>query len=225
MALSDFKDASQGSMQRTGNSSTDKWDGQIPSVGEYIKEEMISFVLISLVGAMLFSGQTQRIVANFARGGQVIAEKVATADIPGKVRTWTESGKDYVFAYPSDVKGSNQKKLASKMYESVKNFAPEDRSTTWLNSMGGKIKGNTDSFNPGKDLINNPTLTYKVYIVENGSGLTDVDAAEDQYGLMTGIKTYPISGLTTPGKVPQNWNTAKIVVEYSAQQVTIEPKK
>ncbi|WP_272725860.1 hypothetical protein, partial [Escherichia coli] len=113
---------------------------------EYIKKEMVSFVLISLLGAMLFSGQTQRIVANLARGGQAVAEKLATVDVSGMVDRALNSGKDFKFAYGNSMEGENKQRISESVYKAEKGAVPEARDSEYLSTLGSNIQSQVDKF-------------------------------------------------------------------------------
>lgn len=220
VAISDFADTIGGGDDRGGGSSGDKkWDS-VPTIGEYMKKEMVSFVVITLFGAMLYSGQTQRIVANFARGGQVIAEKVATIDISGTVDRALSSGKDFKFAYGNSIEGDNKKRVSDAVYKAAKGAVPDARDSTYLSTLGSNIQSQVDSYISNvQDGYSNPSLQFKVSFIENASNVKEIPATDDGFGGQSGMKKIALSSIApVPKSPPDYYSTGAIIIEYTAQK-------
>lgn len=220
LAVSSFSHLATTPSNNTSSKATSDKYPQYPTIGEYVKEDMVSFILITLVGAMLFSGQTQRIVANFARGGQTVAEKIATADISGMVDRALNSGKDFKFVYGNSIEGDNKKKLSEKIYAAAKGAVPEARDTDYLTSLGSKIQQGIDSYIPGiQDGYSNPSLQYKVSFVENADNVKELSASDDGFGGQAGLKKISLSSISSvPKSPPSYYSTGAIIIEYTAQK-------
>lgn len=217
LAVSSFSNIA--TTQPSNKSSADKYD-QYPTIGEYVKEDMVSFILITLVGAMLFSGQTQRIVANFARGGQTVAEKIATADISGMVDRALNSGKDFKFVYGNSIEGDNKKKLSDKVYAAAKGAVPDARDTEYLSALGANIQKGIDGYISGiQDGYANPSLQYKVSFIENADNVKELTATDDGFGGQSGLKKIPLSSISSvPKSPPSYFSSGAVIIEYTAQK-------
>lgn len=214
--LSDFIDV----VDNNSSSHVDKkWD-HIPTIGEYFKKEIVTFVVVTLLGAMLFSGQTQRIVANFAKGGQALASKLEKIDIAGMVDSSLNSGKDFKFVFGNSIDGKNKKRLAESIYGSAKSAVPDARDSQYLSTLGSNIQKGIDSYISGiTDNYSNPTLTFKTTFVENATNIADKAATDDGYGGQYGVKVIKLSSIATmPKNPPAYFQTGAVVVEYTAQK-------
>lgn len=196
-----------------------KWE-YIPTIGEYFKKEIVTFVIVTLLGAMIFSGQTQRIVANFAKGGQALASKLEKLDIAGMVDSSLNSGKDFKFVFGNSVDGKNKTRLAQSIYGSARSAVPDARDSEYLSTLGSNIQAGIDSYISGiTDSYSNPTLSFKTTFVENATNVKDKVATDDGYGGLYGVKVIYLNTISAiPNSPPEYFNTGAVVVEYTAQK-------
>lgn len=219
--FSDFSDTlDEGESGKYGEK---KWD-HIPTIGEYFKKEVVSFVVVTLLGAMLFSGQTQRIVANFAKGGQALASKIENLNIAGMVDSAMNAGKDFKFVFGNSIEGKNKKRLADAMYSSAKSAVPDARDSEYLATLGSKIQSVVNTYMSDiQDGYANPTLSFKTTFVENATNVASKDASDDGYGGLYGVKVVYLKNISSiPKNPPAYYNTGAIVIEYTAQKASTQ---
>lgn len=191
--LSDFGDGAN------GEQSIYYQDG-MPTIGTYLRENIINFALIATLSAMLFSGMILRIIANIGQGGLVLGEKLETMNVEAKTKLALETGKDYQFIFPKDVKGDNKSELANKLYSNIKSLVPDNRSETFLQAVGGKIYPyvNNDALIPEAAIkagFANPTLEFDITFTKQAVAQNTTPTQDSTTGVKSIVLVKKVSEL------------------------------
>jgi hypothetical protein len=195
-------------------------DGR-PTIATYVRENAVRFFVIAFLGAIIFGGQYTKIIANFTRGGVVIAEAFGSVDIENKMRKIVEADKDYEFVFVNTTEGKMKKRIAQKIYSTVKDNY-NIRTAEFNDALGSKIytalsSGSLSNITlKNSNAYGNQTLSIRVKYLE--TALSDAAIQEGNKAGNSGtslLKQLRMSDLVDASFNPKG----VIVIQYSVSDV------
>lgn len=220
------------------NQAQTAWDdGGLETIGTYVKKHGITFVVLITLASVLWSGKMLKLVGALSEGCVAVVDMALSIDYAGKVKGILEADRDYKFMFDANTeKGQLQERLAKSLYNQVKTAVSDNRTSSFLNSLGEGVEKVVNEMSSKDDLVggtntkhvnwNNPSLTYQ--IEWNSDAPKDHGKGSESIKLDKGVWRIPFAALyknnadgsgEVTAKQKALRETAVIYVTFTANQV------